>query len=197
MPHGSCYLWQQPLIYLHVVADLLTAIAYFSIPVMLVYFVKKRQDTPFSKDFVLFGAFIVACGIGHFLDIVTLWFPLYWLTGIEKAGTALISCYTAIELFGLLPVFLTLKSPEVLEQMNQQLQNEVRERKKTEEILNRIIEGTATVIGAEFFPALVENLAIALDVQQVQITEAETNQTLASWQNPKYKNQTLITDREV
>ncbi|MGB2927214.1 MAG: response regulator, partial [Limnothrix sp.] len=42
-----------------------------------------------------------------------------------------------------------------------------------------------------------ENLAIALDVQQVQITEAETNQTLASWQNPKYKNQTLITDREV
>lgn len=191
MPHGSCYLWQTPLVSLHLISDLLIAIAYFSIPVMLIYFVRKRRDMPFSRVFVLFGAFIIACGLGHLLEIVTLWFPIYWVTGIEQAITALISCYTAIELFSLLPMFLALKSPEELEQVNQQLQIEIQERQKTEDLINRIIQGTATVTGDDFFPALVENLAIALDVLQVQITETGTTQTLASWRNPKFSEQSL------
>ena len=39
IPHGHCYLWQTPLVGLHLVSDLLIAIAYFSIPIMLLYFV--------------------------------------------------------------------------------------------------------------------------------------------------------------
>ncbi|NJN72343.1 MAG: response regulator [Limnothrix sp. RL_2_0] len=197
MPHGSCYLWQTPLVALHLISDLLIAIAYFSIPVMLIYFVRKRQDMPFSRVFVLFGAFIVACGFGHLLEIVTLWFPIYWVTGIEQAITALISCYTAMELFSLLPMFLALKSPEALEEINQQLQIEIQERQKTEALINRIIQGTASVTGDDFFPALVENLAITLDVLQVQITETGTTQTLASWRNPKFREQSLPIIAEV
>ncbi len=114
MPHGSCYLWQTSLIGLHVISDLLIAIAYFSIPVMLIYFVYKRQDIPFNRVFILFGLFIVSCGVGHLLDIWTLWHPAYWLSGIERAFTALVSCYTALELMVLLPRFLSLKTPEEL-----------------------------------------------------------------------------------
>lgn len=193
MPHGNCYLWQTPLVSLHLVSDLLIAIAYFSIPIMLIYFVKKRRDMPFSRVFVLFGAFIVACGLGHLLEIVTLWFPIYWITGIEQAITALVSCYTAVELFSLLPVFLSLKSPDDLEKINQQLQIEIQEREKTENLIHRIIQGTASVTGEDFFPALVENLAIALDVLQVQITETGTTTTLASYRNPKFSEQSLPT----
>ncbi len=55
IPHGHCYLWQKPLVGLHLVSDFLIAIAYFSIPVMLLYFVFKRSDVPFQKVFVMFG----------------------------------------------------------------------------------------------------------------------------------------------
>ena len=114
MPHGSCYLWQTPLIGLHVVSDLLIALAYFSIPAMLIYFVCQRRDVPFNKVFILFGLFIISCGFGHLLDIWTLWYPAYWLAGVERAFTAFISCYTALELMVLLPQFLSLKTPEEL-----------------------------------------------------------------------------------
>ncbi|MBV5259502.1 response regulator [Synechococcus moorigangaii CMS01] len=191
MPHGNCYLWQTPLVGLHLVANLLTAIAYFSIPIMLLYFVRKRQDMPFSRVFLLFSTFITACGIGHFLDMVTLWFPIYWIDGLERSFTALISCYTAVELYTLLPKFLALKSPEELALINQQLQVEVQERKKAETILSRILSGTGAVTGRDFFTALAENLAIALDVRQVKISETldhppHNQQLLAIWENPKF-----------
>ncbi|MEB3283360.1 MAG: ATP-binding protein [Lyngbya sp.] len=114
MPHGSCYLWQTPLIGLHLISDLLIAIAYFSIPAMLIYFACKRPDFPYHKVFILFSLFIISCGLGHLLDIWTLWHPAYWLSGIERAFTAFISCYTALELMVLLPQFLSLKTPEEL-----------------------------------------------------------------------------------
>jgi hypothetical protein len=37
MPHGHCYLWNPGLIWLHVVSDSLIALAYFFIPVALIY----------------------------------------------------------------------------------------------------------------------------------------------------------------
>ncbi|WP_414529677.1 GAF domain-containing protein [Nodularia chucula] len=164
IPHGHCYLWQKPLVALHLLSDALIAIAYFSIPIMLIYFVNKRSDIPFSKVFLLFGAFIILCGTGHLMDIWTLWHPDYWLSGIIRALTALVSCYTALQLVELLPQFLALRSPEQLEAINQELQIEIEKRKSTEKTLEMIVAGTASVTGNDFFPALVENLAMALDV---------------------------------
>jgi len=193
MPHGNCYLWQSSLIWLHVVSDLLIGIAYFSIPAMLIYFVKKRSDVPFSNVFILFGAFIVACGISHWIEIWTLWHPAYWLFGLEKALTALISCYTALELVNLLPQFLALRTPEELEKMNKQLEAEIQERKQAETTLKNILAGTASVTGGDFFNALVENLASALDVSQVFVAEFISNQTkklrtLAFWKDGKLED---------
>ncbi|MCL1470898.1 GAF domain-containing protein [Argonema antarcticum] len=132
MPHGHCYLWQTPLVWLHVVSDLLIAVAYFSIPAMLIYFVFKRRDVPFLGIFALFGAFIIFCGMGHLLEIWTLWHSAYWLSGIEKAITALISCYTAGQMVTLLPKFLSLKTPQELEVINHKLQREISERENVE-----------------------------------------------------------------
>lgn len=130
IPHGHCYLWQTPLVSLHVVSNGLIAIAYFSIPAMLIYFIQQRGDIPFSNVFKLFGAFIILCGIGHLLDIWTLWHPDYWLSGIEHAATAFVSCYTALSLVTLLPQFLALRTPEQLEAINQELQREIADRQK-------------------------------------------------------------------
>lgn len=65
IPHGHCYLWQTPLVGLHLVSDALIAIAYFSIPAMLIYFVRKGSNLPNSYVFVLFGAFMIICGTGY------------------------------------------------------------------------------------------------------------------------------------
>ena len=121
IPHGHCYLWQTPLVGLHIISDTLIALAYSSIPIVLVYFVRKYNQDFSSSLVFLFGLFIMLCGTGHLLEVVTLWYPIYWVSGLVKAATALVSCYTAVELFILLPQFLLLKSPKELETVNQQL----------------------------------------------------------------------------
>ena len=132
MPHGHCYLWQTPLVWLHVTGDFLIAIAYFSIPAMLIYFIFKRRDVPFLGIFALFGAFIILCGTGHLLEIWTLWHSAYWLSGIQKAITALVSCYTAGSMVTLLPQFLSLKTPQEVETINIKLQREIAVREDAE-----------------------------------------------------------------
>lgn len=121
IPHGHCYLWKPELVWLNIISDSLITLAYYSIPIMLVYFVYKRRDLPFDKIFLLFGAFIVSCGTGHLMELWTLWHPDYWLSSSVKAITALVSVYTALELVPLLPKALTLPSPAQLEAANQAL----------------------------------------------------------------------------
>ncbi|MFN6530423.1 PAS domain S-box protein [Nostoc sp. ChiSLP03a] len=135
IPHGHCYLWKPGLVWLHLISDVLTGLAYYSIPVMLVYFVRKRRDMPFGWIFLMFGTFIVACGTTHLMDVWTLWYPTYWLSGLVKAITAFVSVLTAIELVPLTPQVLALPSPAQLEAANYQLAKEITERIRTEEVL--------------------------------------------------------------
>jgi signal transduction histidine kinase/DNA-binding NarL/FixJ family response regulator len=128
IPHGHCYLWKPDLVGLHIVSDALIAIAYYSIPLTLIYFVQKRRDIPFNWIFLLFGTFIISCGTTHLLEIWTLWHPVYWISGMTKLGTAAISLYTAIALVRLLPVALAIPSAAQLEAVN----DEIRERQRIE-----------------------------------------------------------------
>jgi signal transduction histidine kinase len=123
--HGHCYLWQPELVWLHIIGDGAIALAYFSIPVTLIYFVSKSKDIPFNWIFWLFGAFIIACGAGHIMDIWTIWHPTYWVAGTIKACTALISVITALELIPLVPKVLALPSPAQLEAANRELEKTV------------------------------------------------------------------------
>ncbi|WP_414515305.1 ATP-binding protein [Nostoc sp. PCC 9305] len=142
IPHGHCYLWQTGLVSLHIISDATIALAYYSIPFLLIYFIYKRKDVPFNGVFLLFGAFIIACGTGHLMDIWTLWHPNYWLAGSLKALTAIISIYTAFALFYLMPQALTLPSPTQLEVINRALSTEIVERKRIEKEL-RLAEEVA------------------------------------------------------
>ncbi len=137
IPHGHCYLWQTNLVWLHILSDAFIALAYYSIPATLFYFVRKRQDLPFDWIFLLFSGFIVACGTTHLMEIWTLWHPTYWLSGFLKAVTATISVITALELMPLVPQALALPSPTQLEQANQQLQTQISERLWVEEELRK------------------------------------------------------------
>ncbi|MUG98515.1 PAS domain-containing protein [Scytonema sp. UIC 10036] len=137
IPHGHCYLWKPELVWLHLLSDLVIGLSYYSIPALLIYFVRQRQDLPFRWVFRLFGAFILFCGTTHLLAIWTLWHPAYWLAGLVKAGTAIISLYTALQLKPIVSLALALPSPAQLEAANLALQEENQERKQAEEALKQ------------------------------------------------------------
>nr|WP_290227479.1 PAS domain S-box protein [Trichocoleus desertorum] len=132
IPHGHCYLWRPGLVWLHVVSDLAIALAYYSIPISLLHFIQKRRDVPFRWIFFLFGAFIIACGTTHILEVWTLWHPTYWVSGTVKALTATVSLFTALELGPLIPKVLALPSPAQLEATNRELKQQILERQQAE-----------------------------------------------------------------
>ena len=150
MPHGYCYLWKPGLVWLHVLSDTLIALAYFSIPVTLVYFIRRRRDLPFHWMFVSFGMFILACGATHSMEVWTLWHGTYWLSGAIKVVTAVASVPTAILLVQLVPQILALPSPEAMKV-------EIAERERAEgalhqandELERKVLERTAELRQSE------------------------------------------------
>ncbi|MEC4986850.1 MAG: ATP-binding protein, partial [Oscillatoria sp. PMC 1076.18] len=133
--HGHCYFWQPSLVWLHVISDLFTGLAYYLISGLLVYFTRSRQDLPFPYIFLLFGAFIVACGTVHFLEVLTVWQPYYWLSGSVKAAMGIVSLFTASISIRLIPEALKLPSPSQLATANQALAAEITQRQQTETTL--------------------------------------------------------------
>ncbi len=116
MPHGACFLWQKPILWLHVFSDALIALSYYSIPFALLYFVYQRTDLIYRWMFVLFGVFILLCGTTHLLNIWTVWHPDYWLAGWIKFATASVSVVTAVLIWPLIPRMLQLPSPSTLKE---------------------------------------------------------------------------------
>ena len=171
MPHGHCYLWQTPLVWLHITGDFLIAIAYYSIPAMLIYFVFKRRDVPFLGIFALFGAFIILCGTGHLLEIWTLWHSAYWLSGIEKAITALVSCYTAGAMVTLLPQFLSLKTPQEVEEVNIKLQREIAVREDAELALRCAYEDLEIKVQERNAQLIETNTCLEMEARERQQAE--------------------------
>ncbi len=135
MPHGHCYLWTPKLLWLYVISDGLIALSYFSIPVAILYFIRKRIDLSFNRVFLMFSLFIFLCGMTHLISILTIWEPAYWLDASMKGLTAIASAITAIMLWRLMPVLLTITSVKQLQNTVERLQHEVEQRKQAEKEL--------------------------------------------------------------
>ncbi|XP_059632391.1 protein EIN4-like [Cornus florida] len=98
------------------VSDFLIAVAYFSIPIELLYFV-SCSNVPFKWVLFEFIAFIVLCGLTHLLNGWTYGphpFQLMLALTIFKFLTALVSCATAITLITLIPLLLKVKVREFM-----------------------------------------------------------------------------------
>lgn len=108
MPHGYCLSWNSTLLWLHVISDVLITLSYYSIPLSLAYFIRKRKDLPYAWLFAMGALFIVACGTTHLMSAVLIWIPLYWVDGILKAFTAVISLITAVAMWKIIPLALKL-----------------------------------------------------------------------------------------
>lgn len=108
-PHGYCYLWEPALVGVHVTADTLIALSYLAISTTLVYLVRRaRGALPFGWMVLTFGAFIVACGATHAMEVVTLWQPWFWTSADLKVVTAVASVGAALALPPLVPRIMVL-----------------------------------------------------------------------------------------
>eukprot|EP00268_Persea_americana_P056213 TRINITY_DN6610_c0_g5_i2.p1 TRINITY_DN6610_c0_g5~~TRINITY_DN6610_c0_g5_i2.p1 ORF type:complete len:752 (-),score=119.99 TRINITY_DN6610_c0_g5_i2:231-2486(-) len=118
-------------------SDFLISLAYFSIPLELFYFVSCSSIFPFRWIFLQFGAFIVFCGLTHFLNVFAYAphsFQLMLSLTVFKFLTALVSCATSITLATLLPQMLRVMVREgLLRKKTRELRREVGMMKRLEE----------------------------------------------------------------
>ena len=120
-PHGFCLLWQPGLIWAHMLADSLVGLSYAAIPLVLLQVARRRPDLVHRPVLIMFAAFILLCGAGHWMDLLTLWVPAYGAQAVVKAATALASVATALALWKLRPRILALPSPRQMRRANQDL----------------------------------------------------------------------------
>jgi len=66
------------------------------------------------------------------MDVVTLWYPDYWLDGLIKFFTVLISVVTAVVMWQAMPTALAIPTTAQLARANGQLQHEIGERQRAE-----------------------------------------------------------------
>jgi PAS domain S-box-containing protein len=120
-PQGSCLVGAPGLVWTYAVSDAGIALAFFTIPLALAVFARRRRDPifpTFRPILVLFAIFIFLCGGTHLLDVLTLWLPAYGLDAVVKAATAVVSIVAAVLLCRFVPKLLTLPSPTRLEEVN-------------------------------------------------------------------------------
>lgn len=121
MPHGQCLLWRADLLFLHIGGDILTVAAYFIIPSAMIFLIKGRDDLTFNWVSTLFASFIFLCGITHLINIINIWHGYYFVEGLFKFMTGLVSAVTAIMVWKLMPKALAIPSHNDLIQKNKEL----------------------------------------------------------------------------
>ncbi|WP_275355015.1 EAL domain-containing protein [Methylophilus sp. YYY-1] len=173
MPHGHCYLWTPVLLWMYVVSDSVIAISYYTIPMALLYLVKKRADLEFNWVFFMFSLFIFACGTTHLIAIATIWEPAYWLDATMKCLTAVASGITAVMLWRLMPVALTITSTKQLKTTIARLESEVQKRLLAEQALAKLNLNLEHLVKARTEDLSNINASLRLEIEQRKRTELE------------------------
>ncbi|WP_413164368.1 GAF domain-containing protein [Capilliphycus salinus ALCB114379] len=158
-------------IFLHAGGDILLALTYYLILALLIYWVQQRPDFPERRAYIWLGVFLLASGTTKLLDLWT--FQFGDRPALEPIRFLLISAsvYSAFILLPRLPKVLALPTLEQFATINATLQVEIQQRYLAEDLLKKLVAGTAGVTGTQFFSTLVEHLATILAVPNVLITQ--------------------------
>lgn len=134
-----CGNWSEIEGWMYIISDVTIFLAYFSIPIMLFFYIQRKDMGNIRWILLLFISFIALCGITHLIDATLFWIPIYRLSGLVKLMTALVSIGTAIALRYTLPDLLKYKSPRELEK-------EIDARKKASYILELFMKNSPGAI---------------------------------------------------
>ena len=189
IPHGFCLLWRPDVLILHVVSDAIIAASYFSIPLAIIAFVRRRRDllAEHRRIAILFSVFILGCGLTHVFAIVVLWRPLYVEDGLIKAFTALASIATALALWPMLPRLLQIPSPSQLALANSQLRDEIEARRRAIDDLEHVRSGLEAEVRRRTteMEALARRFEIATEDSLVTVCEQDASLRYTWLHNPR------------
>ncbi|MGA0603606.1 sensor histidine kinase [Caulobacter sp. KR2-114] len=189
IPHGYCLLWRPDVLALHTLSDSIIAAAYFSIPLAIAAFVRRRPDlaAEHRRVAVLFATFILGCGLTHVFGVIVLWRPLYVEDGLIKAFTALVSIITAAALWPMLPRLLQIPSPSQLEQTNAKLQAEVAARREAIAALERARAGLEVDVARRTreVEVLARRFELATEGSVISLAELDADLRFTWMHNPR------------
>jgi signal transduction histidine kinase len=102
MPHAVCWSQDQGLIWTMVVTNAITFLSYSCICATLFYLARRTRlviAREWAYFLVGFALFIVACGSTHLMEVVTTWYPVFWIDAWTNILTAALSGYVALQFF--------------------------------------------------------------------------------------------------
>jgi len=152
------------------------ALSYFSIPVFLLVFVRKRTDLPFSWIVVTFGGFILACGATHVSHMLGLWWKVDAWQALLDLACAAASAATAIILWPILPRLLAIPSPAALRVVNRALEEEKTRLEHTRDELRQAYAGIEARVAERTEELALANLSLEAEVSERRRIEAELRQ---------------------
>ncbi|MDH4394320.1 MAG: ATP-binding protein [Limnobacter sp.] len=193
LPHGFCINWNPTLLAMHVGSDALIALAYFSIPISLIWISRRLSLGKLQNFYYLFATFILACGVTHVFGILTLWTPMYMYQGYAKVFTAVVSIITAGYMIPKLKTVLSLPNLDDLIQLNANLQAQISNNEKIQielrDSVKKALEAQQTQ--AQFLANMSHEIrtpmngvvgatALLLDTQMSEVQHSLTNTVRAS-----------------
>lgn len=129
----TCGTWSDWEGWLYISSDISIFLAYFSIPFILIWYIRKRDLGRAKWIVTLFIVFIGLCGFTHAIDALMFWVPVYRLSGFTKLLTGIASVGTAIVLGFVFPEALKYRSPA-------DMQAEINKRRQLQELFELFVK---------------------------------------------------------
>jgi PAS domain S-box-containing protein len=138
MPHGHCYFWTPEIVWPIAISNGIIALAYFAIPVALIYIYRRRGDFKYVWMAVIFAIFIFGCGVTHVFDIINIWQPYYRFDAVVRVITAVASIGAAVILTKVTPQIIKLPTLEQWRRVNEELKERIRQLEEKDMVIEAI-----------------------------------------------------------
>ena len=126
------------LFWLHAISNGVILLAFYSIPLVLLAFLRHRTDFPGRWLLLLLGGFAVLSGTQHLLQLWNPWHPDGGLAGIVKALAALVAIAVACMIRPLWARLVAMPSPDRLLKANREMKDALEKHKQTETELRKL-----------------------------------------------------------
>jgi hypothetical protein len=95
-PLADCYLWNPVLMWAIVIGNAGLVFAYFGIPYLLWKMARRKRDDAVGVVALLFASFIGLCGVQRVVEVITIFWPLFWVDAFMRIITAGVSIFTYV-----------------------------------------------------------------------------------------------------
>lgn len=167
----NCGTWSDFHGWLYIVSSVGTALAYFSIPILIYRVLSVRtKDFRYSLLLKLFILFIFFCGTTHFIDALIFWNPVYRFAALNLFVTASISWLTVFVLGKNIHSLMNLKTPD---ELKWEVQFKTEELQKSNEYLKSLTNDLDNFIysASHDLKAPVNNLESLLFLAQSEMAD--------------------------